>query len=114
MLTRWEVEGPLRTLHPMQQHTRRVRRARARARHRVRVTVAVLLAICMVGALAAVRMRPRIASVARLQDSTWGGDHVGSYHVRKGPPLFPPSRRHGLRARVGRPPGARTSTFARD
>jgi hypothetical protein len=94
MLTRWEVEGALRNLHPMRQETRRVRRSRSRARRRVRVTVAVLLGIGLLAALGASRVRSSwIPGVATLQDTEWPQDHVGSYRQPARPPLFPPSKR---------------------
>lgn len=113
MLQRWEVEGPLRTLHPMRQRARRMRQRRARARRGVRVTVAVLLGIGLAAAVAAVRMTPPVVSVATTQDGVWGDDHVGSYHIRASPPLFPPSKRHGVRARIGRRHGGHGTTLAR-
>ncbi len=112
MLQRWEVEGPLRTLHPMRQHARRMRRTRSRARYAARVTVAVLLGAGLLAAHAAVRMASRMPTAATEQDSTWGDDHVGSYHVPASPPLFPTSKRHGLHSRLGR--RHRATALARD
>jgi hypothetical protein len=105
MLKRWEVEGGLRSLQPVRQHPRRARQARSDARRRVRNTVALLVAIGMVAVLGAARMvSTSVASLAGRQDSEWGDDYVGNYHIRRSAPLFPPIKRHGWRARAARDP----------
>ena len=93
MLTRWEVEGGLRSLHPMRQDTRRVRRAHTKTRRRARITVGVLLGIGLVTALGAVRVISEWETpAASLQDTEWGEEHVGTYRAHARPPLFPPSK----------------------
>jgi hypothetical protein len=94
MLTRWEVEGQLRNLHPMRQNAQRTRRELTKARRRARITVAVLLGLGLLGAWGAVRGRSDfIAPVSTIQGALWGGDHVGSYQTREREPLFPPAKR---------------------
>lgn len=94
MLTRREVEGQLRSLHPMRQNAQRVRRAHWKTRRRARVTVAVLLGIGLVTALGIARVRSAWETpVATMQDSEWGADHVGSYRSQAREPLFPTAKR---------------------
>jgi hypothetical protein len=121
MLTRWEVEGQLRSLHPRQQHARRVRRTHVRARRRARVTIGVLLGIGLIAAMGAAWTRAAsVPAVATLQDSEWGAEHVGSYHTRARPPLFPTAKRprwdsYAARAQAARDrvTGARPQKLAR-
>lgn len=94
MLTRLEVEGQLRSLHPMRQNAQRVRRAHWKTRRRARVTVAILLGIGLVTALGVARVRSAwVAQVATLQDSEWGAEYVGSYRSQPHEPLFPATKR---------------------
>ncbi|MBI3770352.1 MAG: hypothetical protein HY271_17925 [Deltaproteobacteria bacterium] len=89
----------------MRRHPRRARRARSDARHRVRRIVALVVGIGMIAVLGAARMWSTSgAAFATWQDSEWGDDYVGSYHIRSNPPLFPPIKRHGWRARAARDP----------
>jgi hypothetical protein len=110
MLTRREVEGQLRSLHPLQQRARRARRAGWRARHRLRVTVGIALGIGLAATLEIARMRAAsVPSVATLQDTEWGEAHVGSYHTQPRAPLFPTLKRprwdsYGARGRAARDP----------
>ena len=92
MLTRWEVEGGLRSLHPMRQNARQVRRAHSKTRRRARITLGALVGITLVGALGVARMHWE-APVATLQDTEWGNEHVGGYRSQPREPLFPPMKR---------------------
>jgi hypothetical protein len=108
MLTRREVEGHLRSLHPAQQRARRVRRARQRVRHRLHVVVGMAFGIGLAAALVVVRMRSAsVPSVATLQDSEWGETHGGSYDVQPRAPLFPTLKRPRWDSYAGRQRAAR-------
>lgn len=110
MLTRREVEGQLRNLHPLQQRARRVRRTRWRTRRRMRVVVGVSLAIGLVSAIGITRLRAAaVPRVATLQDSEWGEAYVSDYHAQARPPLFPTRKRSpwsswGARTHAARDP----------
>ena len=108
MLTRWEVEGELRSLYPARPHGRQIRRSHVRARRRLRITIAVLLGVTLASAIGAARVRSASdPSVATLQDGEWGAAHVGTYRAPRRPPLFPPAKRspwesNGARAHAAR------------
>jgi hypothetical protein len=112
---RWEVEGALRNLSPLQGHARRVHRARSGTRRRARIGVALLLGVGMVGALAVARIAPStVPALAMFRDDEWGTSHVGSYHIRSAP-LIPLPKLRGWRARAAHDPATGKSTkLARD
>lgn len=107
MLTRSEIEGQLRTLHPQRQEARRRRFASWKARRYVRIAIGVLLGVSMVVALGAVRVgstpQPRVAI---RQWAVWGAEHVRAYRPEIAP-LIPSAKRdrgnsYSYRARVAR------------
>jgi hypothetical protein len=107
MLTRREIEGQLRTLHPHQRQARSRRFASMKARRYVRIALGVLLGLSMVAALGAVRggSAPRPA-VAIRQFPVWGAETVRSYRPSE-TSLFPSVKRdrgnsYSARARVAR------------
>ncbi len=114
MLTRWEVEGGLRSLDPLRFQKRRVRRERLKKRHRVHSGVGVLLGVGLFAAICGLWLRPSGPGVATLQDTEWADGYVGSYRRQEHEPLFPllkrsPWESHAARAHAARDPitGAR-------
>lgn len=96
MLTRREVEGQLRSLHPMRQESRRRQRALSYRRRYAQIALAVLLGLGMLGALGASRVRSTPGPLfGPRQSATWGSEHVGSVRARSLDPIFPSIKRRG-------------------
>jgi hypothetical protein len=96
MLTRREVEGELRSLHPFRTSVRNRRAERERARRFVRGVLGVLFGVGLVALLGAVNLlRATPADYATGHSSSRGGESVGSgsQTPRRALSLFFTSRR---------------------
>ena len=79
MLTRWEVEGELRSLQPFRKRSRRSRAALARRRRLFRIALAVVVGIGVLGAFGIANLlRSGGPAFTSRQSPAWGEVHVGS------------------------------------
>jgi hypothetical protein len=93
MLTRGEIEGQLRELHPLRERVRAQRRASFVVRRYARIAVAVVLGVVMVAVLGSTGARSAPASQGAMRQlAAWGIERVRS--VRADDTPFFPARKH--------------------
>ena len=79
MLTRGEIEGQLRELHPLRERVREQRRASFAVRHYARIAVAVVLGLVMLAFLGSTGARSAPASQGAMRQwAAWGIERVRS------------------------------------
>ena len=96
MLTRREVEGQLRSVHPLRAEALRRRQSMVKMRRYVRVgMIAVLSILVLITALLTVSAS-RVAPTPARRDAAWGVEHVSGYgKASKAPSLFGRSKHGG-------------------
>jgi hypothetical protein len=97
MLTRREVEGELRTVHPLRAEALRRRQSMVRIRRWVRIGfISVLSVLILVTALLTVRANSVPPAPAR-RDAAWGVEHVNGHGRVKTGSIFG----HGKKSNSG-------------
>ncbi len=93
MLTRRELEGQLRTVHPLREQAMRRRQSMARVRRWFRVGLISVLGIMIVVLALLTISSHRVAQSPARRDAEWGIEHVNGYGKPKHQPVFGRSRR---------------------
>ena len=85
MLTRREVEGQLRTVHPLRAEALRRRQSMVRIRRWVRIGFISVLSILVLVTLLLTISANRVGRVPARQDAAWGIEHVNGHGSRVKP-----------------------------
>jgi hypothetical protein len=98
MLTRREVEGQLRTVHPLRAEALRRRQSMVKMRRYVRIGMITVLSILVLITAALTVSASRVAPTPARRDAAWGVEHVTGYgkgKAAKAPSVFGRSKRGG-------------------
>jgi hypothetical protein len=95
MLTRREVEGQLRTVHPLRAEALQRRQSMVRIRRWVRIGFISVLSILVFVTMVLTISASRVAPVPARRDAAWGVEHVNGYGRVKTSPIFGRGKKGG-------------------